>query len=79
VPDLIVEGRTGFAFPAGNVEALTARMRLIAETPGMAAAMGEQAKKLSAAYTPEAAAEALVRAVATVVPAESEQDRRGDR
>jgi glycosyltransferase involved in cell wall biosynthesis len=78
-PDLIVEGRTGFVFPVGNVEALAARMRLIADTPGMAMTMGEQAKTLIVTHSPRAAADALVQAVAAVVPTGFDQYRRDGR
>ena len=66
-PDLIHEGRTGFVFPVGDVETLARDMRLCADTLGMAERMGTEAQALIAGHSPQAAAGALVRAVAAMM------------
>lgn len=69
-PDLIVPGETGFVFPAGDVEALAARMRQIADTPGAAARMGAEAKRLIAGHSAHAAADRLCGAIAAIIRSE---------
>ncbi len=67
VPDLIDPGVTGFAFPPGNVEALTGCVRLIADTPGMALRMGAEAQKLIAMHSPQVAVAGLKSAIAAIM------------
>jgi len=66
-PDLILPGRTGFVFPAGNVEALGEYMRRIACTRGMAEQMGAEAEKLISHYSPQAAVDGLLQAFAAIM------------
>lgn len=62
VPDLVVDGRTGFAFPRGDVATLTRRMIETADR-SYAAALGRAAAAHIDAYSPAAAAQGVVAAV----------------
>ncbi len=66
-PDLIEPSRTGFVYQRGNIVALTGYIRLIADTPGMAGRMGEDAGKLIARHSTQAAVTGLVRAIAAIM------------
>ena len=65
-PDLIQPGRTGFIFPVGDVEALSARIRQIADSPILAATMGVAARDLITRHSVRAAAEGLTRAITAI-------------
>lgn len=66
-PDLIVPERTGFVFPVGDVAALVAHLRRLADSPGLAPRMGEEARSLIAAHSPQAATRELARAVTAIM------------
>ena len=62
VPDLIVEGETGFSYPPGDIAALAAALsRIAADGP----ALGRAASRHIGAYTVERAADGVVEAVTT--------------
>ena len=44
-PDLITDGVAGCVFPVGDITALTATLRRVVTTPGMAAEMGDRARE----------------------------------
>ena len=68
-PDLIVPKQTGFIFPTGDVDALTALLRKVADTAGMARRMGIAAREHIATQSVQVAAANLVLAVRTVMEA----------
>jgi glycosyltransferase involved in cell wall biosynthesis len=63
---LVRDGRNGLIFPAGDAEALAARLRALAVDPGLRERLGTQAREDALAYTPEAWAEAVSRALGAV-------------
>jgi glycosyltransferase involved in cell wall biosynthesis len=63
---LAVDGRTGFVVPAGDSAALAARISALAGSPGLRERMGRDARAQVAAYTPEAWAAGMTRALAAV-------------
>ena len=63
---LVVDGRTGLVFPAGDADALAARLTALAGNPELRAHLGEQALTKVSAYTPEAWADGMSRALAAV-------------
>jgi hypothetical protein len=60
VPELVVNGVTGFAFPAGNIEALSAAMLAATLLSENRSATARQCLKLVSDFTPERAAEKIV-------------------
>jgi glycosyltransferase involved in cell wall biosynthesis len=63
---LVIDGSTGMVVPAGDEEALAARIGALAGAPELRARLGEKAHTKVAAYTPEAWAEGMSRALASV-------------
>lgn len=63
---LVVDGSTGMVFPAGDEEALAARISALASAPELRARLGERARAKVAEYTPEAWASGMSRALAAV-------------
>jgi glycosyltransferase involved in cell wall biosynthesis len=63
---LVVDGQTGMVVPAGDAPALAARLTALAKAPELRVHLGRQAKGKIAAYTPEAWAEGMSRALASV-------------
>jgi len=61
--DLVLEGKTGHAFPFGNADALAAKMRSLAGTPELAKQMGRNAREHIRHYSVETAAEGILRAM----------------
>lgn len=62
-PDLVQDGETGYTFPFGNVEALTATMVRMAASPDQIRKMGAQARKrVLSDYSIQRAADGIVRA-----------------
>jgi len=64
--DLIVEQETGRTFRFGDWRQLADRMLELAHAPFLLRSMGEAARRHIAAYSPQAAAEGIVRAVHAV-------------
>jgi len=62
VPDLIIAGRTGYAYPPGDIDALAAALRTI---PGEGATMGRAAARHVRDYSVERAASGVVEAMTT--------------
>jgi glycosyltransferase involved in cell wall biosynthesis len=62
-PDLIEPGRTGHIFRLGDWNGLADLMTKAAATPETLKFMGEESRKLIQEYSPEAAADGIVRAV----------------
>jgi glycosyltransferase involved in cell wall biosynthesis len=60
---LVLDGRTGFVVPAGDAAALAARLTALATSPGLRERLGNAGKEAVAAYTPEAWAEGMIRAL----------------
>ena len=69
VPDLIVEGETGFTYPCGDAAALADRIARMALDARLRTAMGASAARRIAAFSPEAAAAGVVRAMERLQPA----------
>jgi glycosyltransferase involved in cell wall biosynthesis len=63
---LVVDGRTGMVFPAGDADALAARLTALAAAPDLRERLGAQAQIRVAAYTPEHWADGMSRALASV-------------
>jgi glycosyltransferase involved in cell wall biosynthesis len=61
-PDLVEEGKTGFVFPFGDVEALAARLSRLAIAPDARREMGMAARTVAQRHSPERAARATVQA-----------------
>jgi glycosyltransferase involved in cell wall biosynthesis len=61
VPELVVDGVTGFAFSAGNTEALSAAMLAVARLSENRAATARQCLKLMSDFTPARAAQRILR------------------
>ncbi len=59
-PELVADGATGFAFPAGDAAALAQAMARAAQALADAAAVGAACQRHMAAYTPRQAAERLL-------------------
>jgi glycosyltransferase involved in cell wall biosynthesis len=47
VPDIVVDGETGFLFDVGDIAALTRYVTALAEAPGLAAQLGQRARALA--------------------------------
>ena len=62
-PDLVIEGKTGWVFPAGNVEALRSCLEEAIADPATLRRMGESAREHVENFSYEVATEALVQAV----------------
>jgi len=63
---LVRDGRNGLVVPAGDADALAARLRVLAADPGLRERFGEAAREDALAYTPQAWAEAFSRALGAV-------------
>ncbi len=67
-PDLVVEGRTGFTYPCGNVAALTARMIRLAGDGALRREMAGQSVVHIESYSPQATAAGVLAALEHVRP-----------
>ena len=65
-PDLVQDGVTGFVFPAGSVDALTAALRRVFATPETASTMGRHALERIRTWSFEEDIQGLRRALAAV-------------
>jgi glycosyltransferase involved in cell wall biosynthesis len=63
---LVVDGRTGLVFPAGDADALAARLSALAASPELRERLGDEAHTKVSEYTPERWAEGMSRALAAV-------------
>jgi glycosyltransferase involved in cell wall biosynthesis len=63
---LVTDGRTGLVFPAGDADALAARITALAQAPELRTRLGDEARTAVAAYTPERWAEGMSRALKAV-------------
>ena len=70
-PDLVVPGKTGFVFPAGDVQALTVLLQRVLARPDELRALGEAARERMRHWSPRDNAAAVMTAVRELV------DRRG--
>jgi glycosyltransferase involved in cell wall biosynthesis len=61
-PDLVVEGRTGFRFALGDVEAIAGRIAAMADDPSLAATMGADARRHIGQFDVVTAAEGIASA-----------------
>jgi glycosyltransferase involved in cell wall biosynthesis len=61
-PDLILEGETGYTYPARDVSALRDRILRVLKDPGLVVALGRRAQERIAAYSAKAAADGVVTA-----------------
>jgi glycosyltransferase involved in cell wall biosynthesis len=61
--DLVKEGKTGFVYPVGNVEALTAVLRQSLADPALLRQMGDAARERMKTWSPRESVEALARAI----------------
>ena len=64
--DLIVEGETGASFPSGDWQALTRLIVAFSRTAEQVQAMGRNAQRHIAGYSPEAAAQGIRQAIDSV-------------
>jgi glycosyltransferase involved in cell wall biosynthesis len=71
-PDLILEGDTGWSFPAGDVEALARVLRKAVSDPERLVTMGRRARAHVANYSYQAATSELLRALEQVMSARAE-------
>jgi glycosyltransferase involved in cell wall biosynthesis len=62
-PDLVIDGVTGFSYPEGDIEALSARLLELRGGEARAAELGANARRHVDAYTATAAADGVVRAL----------------
>lgn len=62
-PDLIIPGRTGQVFPAGDIDALAQRMSTYVDTPDEVQTQGSHAREHIGDYSLDAATENTVRAI----------------
>jgi glycosyltransferase involved in cell wall biosynthesis len=63
---LVLDGRTGFVVPEGDAAAVAARMTALASSRGLRDRLGQAAREHASAYTPDAWAEGMSRALAAV-------------
>jgi len=63
VPDLIIDGETGYSYPCGDIETLSEQMRRVAGDPGLARALGTQAHTHIQGYDVRRAADEIARIV----------------
>ena len=63
---LVVDGQTGLVFPAGDADALAARLSALAAAPALRERLGDEAHAKVSEYTPERWAEGMSRALAAV-------------
>jgi glycosyltransferase involved in cell wall biosynthesis len=63
---LVVDGRTGLVFPAGDAGALAARLSALAAAPALRDRLGDEAHTKVAGYTPTHWADGMSRALAAV-------------
>jgi glycosyltransferase involved in cell wall biosynthesis len=63
---LVLDGRTGMVFPAGDADALATRLTALAAAPDLRARLGAEAQRAVAEYTPEHWADGMSRALAAV-------------
>jgi glycosyltransferase involved in cell wall biosynthesis len=63
---LVVDGRTGLVFPAGDADALAARLSALAAAPALRDRLGDEAHTKVTDYTPARWAEGMSRALAAV-------------
>ncbi len=61
---LVQHERTGLVVPAGDADALGAAIRRLRDDPALRARLGANAREAVAAYTHEAWADAMARAIA---------------
>jgi glycosyltransferase involved in cell wall biosynthesis len=65
--DLVIHGTTGFTFACGRIDALAGCMNRIAADRAQREAMGRRAAEWIRAFSPEAAAAGVVRALETLI------------
>ena len=65
-PDLVEEGVTGFTVPLHDFETLAGRLALLADDPTARRAMSEQARPRIAHFTPQAATDGVLQAMAAI-------------
>jgi glycosyltransferase involved in cell wall biosynthesis len=63
---LVRDGRNGLVVPAGDADALAARLRALATNPELRSALGRAAREDVAPYTPAAWADGVSAALASV-------------
>ena len=68
-PDLVVDGRTGFAHDVGDVDALAATLLRLAAEPELARGLGDAARQRIAPYNVHAAANGIADAVSVALGA----------
>jgi len=62
-PDLVIEGKTGWIFKAGDIKALRKAMKQALKNPGETRKMGQRAKKKMNMFSYQAAGDALIEAI----------------
>jgi glycosyltransferase involved in cell wall biosynthesis len=60
VPDLVIDGVTGYSFPVGNVDALAKAMLLTAEMSADRVSVAKRCLEVIAGFTPERAASQIL-------------------
>ena len=62
-PDLVIQGKTGWIFPAGDVKALRKAMKQALKNPIETHKMGQRAQKKMDKFSYKAAGDALIEAI----------------
>ncbi|MDA7881483.1 glycosyltransferase family 4 protein [Akkermansiaceae bacterium] len=62
-PDLVIEGKTGWIFPAGDIKALRKAMKSALKDPDKTRKMGRRAQKKMHQFSYETAGDALIKAI----------------
>jgi glycosyltransferase involved in cell wall biosynthesis len=65
--DLVLDGETGYGFPANDASALAQRLDQLADDPQKASQMGQAARQRIERFSPQSAAEGIKRAVKAIV------------
>jgi glycosyltransferase involved in cell wall biosynthesis len=78
-PDLVVAGETGITYRCGDVEALAAAMRRMADAPADRHAMGGRSAEWIAAFSPQSAAAGVVKALETVIARDKPSHSKAER
>jgi glycosyltransferase involved in cell wall biosynthesis len=67
VPDLVIDGVTGYSFEVGNIEALSKAMLQTAEMSNDRAAAAKRCLEVIAGFTPERAASQILDGCARII------------
>jgi glycosyltransferase involved in cell wall biosynthesis len=66
VPDLIIQGKTGYSYPCGDISALSKHMMMLADNPEKARSLGSAAFKHIQNYSVENAGNIIIDAISRI-------------